>query len=344
MVLRLYLIYKLLDHYNMWTNHRSKRLGNLLGFAPDSIFATKVLLSHSPIFLLSFVSLFFIGILGVLIHTFEYFDIVTAKKDFEYLWNAIWLNFITMSTVGYGDYYPSTNFGKIFCVVSCLFGIFLLSIFVAVITLLVLLDPDEFKAFNKLNEKDLIYSEMNDEIKGLFDTVGQMYKYKKQIKEGRTSKSFDEIELQRLLIRFKADKINNRKRLLGIIEESTEESLEKFKECLDVDLAECANNTIILIQCEKKLWEVANKQVEIEQLCLNSRFVANRIANLANLMRVLNTCGKIQDISLLEGRRLYNWKSIIKYYRKWFKNLKNQKKVQQVGNKKKFKSVKTTLN
>lgn len=47
--------------------------------------------------------------------------------------------------VGYGDYTPQTNFGKAFCIISCVFGIFLLSMIVAVITLFVLLDDVEIK-------------------------------------------------------------------------------------------------------------------------------------------------------------------------------------------------------
>jgi hypothetical protein len=98
MVLRLYLIYKLLNHYNMWTNTRSKRIGNLLGFEPNSVYATKVMLTSSPIFLLAFISLLFITILGLLIRAFEYYDINQTNTDFNNLWNALWLNFVTMST------------------------------------------------------------------------------------------------------------------------------------------------------------------------------------------------------------------------------------------------------
>lgn len=98
MVLRLYLIFKLLNHYNMWTNARSKRICNLLGFEPTSTYATKVMLESSPVFLLSLLSLLFIIILGLLIRGFEFYNINQKDQDFANLWNALWLNFVTMST------------------------------------------------------------------------------------------------------------------------------------------------------------------------------------------------------------------------------------------------------
>ena len=54
-------------------------------------------------------------------------------------------NFLFFIIVGYGDFTPLTDFGKIFCIISCLFGIFLLSMLVAVITLMITLDDDETK-------------------------------------------------------------------------------------------------------------------------------------------------------------------------------------------------------
>jgi drug/metabolite transporter (DMT)-like permease len=92
----------------MWTNTRSKRIGNLLGFEPNSVYATKVMLTSSPIFLLAFISLLFITILGLLIRAFEYYDVNQENTDFNNLWNALWLNFVTMST-GMNIYFFNFN-------------------------------------------------------------------------------------------------------------------------------------------------------------------------------------------------------------------------------------------
>ena len=72
-----------------------------MGFQPDSIFATKVMLKSSPLSLLTYGALFFILILSLLIRAFEYCDIMDVDIDlnsFSNLWNSLWLNILTMST------------------------------------------------------------------------------------------------------------------------------------------------------------------------------------------------------------------------------------------------------
>jgi hypothetical protein len=46
------------------------------------------------------------------------------------MWNVI----ITSSSVGYGELYPKTFFGRIVGVVICFWGIFTVSFFVVVVT------------------------------------------------------------------------------------------------------------------------------------------------------------------------------------------------------------------
>lgn len=227
--------------------------------------------------------------------------------------------------MGYGDYTPQTNFGKIFCIISCLFGIFLLSMFVAVITLLILLDTDEYRAFQKLSEKEVIFNKMKKEITELFDIVGIMYKYKKSVSD--EDKNQDEVDLQRLLVKIRTHQLNERKRLLGIHEDSTELLLKEFEKHLDFDMTECVDNTIKIVQCEKKFYFIANKQVEIEKMSITSKYLANRISNLSNLMRILGTCGKLERIDDLEGGRLYNWRSLTCNYKRYFSTLKYDKRV-----------------
>jgi hypothetical protein len=196
--------------------------------------------------------------------------------------------------------------------------------FVAVITLLTLLDSDEYRAYQKLNEKEVIYSKMKKEISELFDVVGIMYKYRKFTPEDQ--KNMNEVDLQRLLVKLRTHQLNERKRLLGITEEGTEELLHFFEKDLDCDMTECLNNTLKIVQCETKMYTLANKQVEVEEMTIKSKYMANRISNLANLMRILNTFGKIEKIDDLEGGRLYKWKTLCKFYRHYFANLRYNKR------------------
>ena len=114
--------------------------------------------------------------------------------------------------VGYGDIVPKTNFGKFFLIISCLFGIFLLSMLVAVISLYVRLeeeDKEEYKTYYKLIQKDFIDDNMNSEIKNIMNLLGDIYKFKK---EG--GKSMDETELikQKLFMSHRLQQFNTRKK------------------------------------------------------------------------------------------------------------------------------------
>ena len=329
MIIRIYLTLKLLNYYTIWTNARSKRIGKLQGIEVDSSFAIKVILKQSPVTLIIIISVFFIIIFSFLLRGFEYFDI-DIESDFHTLWNTIWLNFITMSTVGYGDYSPTTIFGKIFSIITCLMGNFLLSMLVAVLSIHVYFNNDELKAYRKLIEKEIIYTEMPLEIKEVFNIICDMFKefmYMKAENNNNENCMTEEKSLETLLLRFKLKKLNEKKKLVLQEEgDSTEKLLEKFDRHLDLDFAECSNKTISIIKNEKKLFEIAKFQPNLAAKVFDSKDYANRTANLANLMRVIGTCGKIQNIYDIEGGRLFNRLELVEYQRYFYYNtvLKNQ--------------------
>jgi Ion channel len=50
--------------------------------------------------------------------------------DFNNLYNCVWCIIITVATVGYGDYFPISNCGRMVGILACLWGTFVVSIFV----------------------------------------------------------------------------------------------------------------------------------------------------------------------------------------------------------------------
>lgn len=350
MVIRIYLTYKLLNHYNVWTNARSKRISALQGVEANSVFATKVLLKNSPVIVLILISVIFLLIFALLLRAFEYFDLNDKENPFLYVWNTLWLTFITMSTVGYGEYTPTTNFGKIFCIFSCLMGIFLLSMLVAVLSLHVFFDSEEIKVYRKIMEKEVVYTEMPFEIKEVFNLIGLMFRTKAQsgfekVSDGNISSITykterdgysNELALEKLLLRFKLKKLNEKKRMvLRDDEDFTELFLKKFDKHLDLDFGECYNKTMSIIKSQKKLYEIAHNHPKIASKVFDSKDYANRIANLANLMRVISTCGKIENIYDIEGGRLFTRKELVDYQRYfYYDTIYNMKKMEAVGQRK----------
>ena len=52
----------------------------------------------------------------------------------------MWLSVVTMTTVGFGDFYPRTHFGRVIGSFSAVIGIFWMSLTIMVITKI--LEPD----------------------------------------------------------------------------------------------------------------------------------------------------------------------------------------------------------
>lgn len=60
------------------------------------------------------------------------------ENDISNYYNAVWLMIVTMTTVGYGDFYPRTIPGRAIAVFSCVFGVvnYLLTKFFVLISLI----------------------------------------------------------------------------------------------------------------------------------------------------------------------------------------------------------------
>jgi len=61
------------------------------------------------------------------------FDEISGKNFGNY-WNTIWCLVITMTTVGYGDFYPSSTFGRASSIISCICGLFCISMLIVTVT------------------------------------------------------------------------------------------------------------------------------------------------------------------------------------------------------------------
>jgi Ion channel len=60
----------------------------------------------------------------------------------------MWLVMVTMTTVGYGDYFPQTVLGRIVLFLVCIWGLLIISLMVIAIVNILSLDELESKAFN----------------------------------------------------------------------------------------------------------------------------------------------------------------------------------------------------
>lgn len=71
--------------------------------------------------------------------------------------NSLWLILITVTTVGYGDYFPQTPLGRIIILFVAIWGTFIVSIIVVVVSNTLNMEKSEVrtaKILNKLHLRD----------------------------------------------------------------------------------------------------------------------------------------------------------------------------------------------
>jgi len=85
--------------------------------------------------------------LAFILRIFEVpYDIRNDSVSMKDYGTAIWLTVITFTTVGYGDFYPHTLFGQITCIIIAIWGTFVTSLLIMVVTNLFAFSAEEQKA------------------------------------------------------------------------------------------------------------------------------------------------------------------------------------------------------
>jgi hypothetical protein len=154
MLLRIYLIWRIFEHFSSWNDEESEEICNSCLCEGGVKFAIKAELKERPYTVV--ISVLFLSIMffGVALRTAERPFMSVSGKDWDYIWNGMWCIIITMATVGYGDYYPTTHLGRLVDVIACFWGTFLVSLMVLSLTISSELTPQERKAYDIIKKKE----------------------------------------------------------------------------------------------------------------------------------------------------------------------------------------------
>jgi hypothetical protein len=157
MVLRVFFIFKFMMTISYFKTSRAARTCRMYGESNSYVFALRCLFNKYPI---RFVSImFFSGMLffTVAIRIFERtFDSANRYNNFDPSSNgnafvdmetSAWCVIITMLTVGYGDFFPKTVFGRIYAVAEVITGLLVTSLVTAAFFQNLELEPSQSKVF-----------------------------------------------------------------------------------------------------------------------------------------------------------------------------------------------------
>lgn len=150
-------IYKYLSKFN---NFDSISICNKFGVKANVMFSIKAELRSNPFTVLFIIFACFILIMSFSLRTFENGieiegDVLKlpihmpgkGTQDLSFILNAMWFIIVTVTTVGYGDAYPKTHFGRAVAAISCVFGIFIISLITASLSTFTEFNSEERKAY-----------------------------------------------------------------------------------------------------------------------------------------------------------------------------------------------------
>ena len=159
MILRVYLVFRLFKHYTKWSNEKAQMICQKHGCEASTLFACKAVLQERPYLVLTVCMSVSIVLFGFAARIFErpYTSEFSSDQDFDYAWNSMWLIVLTMTTVGYGDFFPRTHMGRFVIILACFWGIFLVSMMVVTLTISSEFTKGEARAYDilfRLNAKE----------------------------------------------------------------------------------------------------------------------------------------------------------------------------------------------
>jgi len=76
--------------------------------------------------------------------------------NFNDIWNSFWCVIVTMTTIGYGDIYPESHIGRLIIITACIWGVFILSLFVVTLNNNMALTKEESNAYEDIVKKEEI--------------------------------------------------------------------------------------------------------------------------------------------------------------------------------------------
>ena len=156
--------FQLINSLSIYDSVLSEKILDKFYLSTNLFFTMKAYQKSNP-----FISLIFLFAISCLcfslcirifeMYYWETYDVIT--QDWTFIWNALWCVFVSMTTVGYGDFYPKTHFGRIFVIISCSVGIYFISMMMIFLTQKSILSESELKSY-KLITRLKIRNELKD--------------------------------------------------------------------------------------------------------------------------------------------------------------------------------------
>lgn len=144
-------------------NNRADRIARFFGIEADAVFVLRACMKRYPLFFVIFLEVFGIVFFGVMVRIAEtnyvqhipsglsaedYSNEFSTRILFFNYANVFWNMVITMTTIGYGDFYTRSTLARFFIIITGFYGILVTSLLVVAFTNLLEMESSEDIAFN----------------------------------------------------------------------------------------------------------------------------------------------------------------------------------------------------
>ena len=119
-IIRLYVIFKIIKVYNLYTNSRSQKINLFFGNNNIWTFLYRTNLKSNSFITLALIFSILVLAGSYIFKVFENYQLDENSSDFGNFFNCLWFIAQTNVNLGYGDYVPDTLVGRIIAGVVCM--------------------------------------------------------------------------------------------------------------------------------------------------------------------------------------------------------------------------------
>ncbi len=146
MFMRCYIIVRWLLNQTYYMTSRAQRVTSMNGCQASLHFALKCIMKEQPVLVIVSNLCISVALFGYSFRLFDY-DLTGSTR----VSTTFWMSIVSMTSVGYGDYYPISFPSKIVGLFCAFWGVYLTSLFVNTLTNAIVMDEGQERAYILMN-------------------------------------------------------------------------------------------------------------------------------------------------------------------------------------------------
>src|SRR3990167_3384006 len=178
-LIRIASIFSMLFTGIKYNSNRANRICHFFGIKPTSFHGMKCYFKNDPFTFVFILLVFTVPMFAFAIRVCELpISKIIRSNGYDSYINCVWWVVVTMSTIGYGDYYPKTVPGRAVAVALCIWGVIMVSLMVVSLTNYVQYDNKQ-KQTDFMIKKLHMREEVQDAAASLIGFTWKCYYYYK---------------------------------------------------------------------------------------------------------------------------------------------------------------------